>query len=75
MTTKIPVTKQQLLEIANDEFAKDANYKPHLKITDARYLGDSLLLEISIINDEDVAPILESQEFANRISNKYKLID
>jgi hypothetical protein len=75
MATKILVTKQQLLDIANTEFVNEPNYQPHLKITDAKYVGNILVLEILITSDSDMLPVLQSQEFANKISSKYTLIE
>ncbi len=75
MATKILVTKQQLLDIANTEFVNEPNYQPHLKITDVKYVGNTLVLEILITSDNDVLPVLQSQEFANKISSKYTLIE
>ena len=75
MTTKIPVTKQQLIDIANIEFIKEPTYKPHLKITDVQMLGNDLKFEILITSENDLLPILDSQDFANKLADKYRLID
>lgn len=74
MSTKIPVTKQELIIIANSEFIKEPTYKSHLKITDVETLGNLLKFEILATSDEDLPLILNSQEFANKLSEKYVLI-
>lgn len=75
MTSKIPVTKQQLIDIANAEFVKEPAYKPHLKITNVEMLGNLLKFDIPTTSEEDLLPILQSQEFANRLSDKYFLLE
>lgn len=75
MTSKIPVTKQQLIDIANEEFVKEPAYKPHLKITNVEMLGNLLKFDIPTTSEEDLLPILQSQEFANRLSDKYFLLE
>jgi hypothetical protein len=75
MSTKIPVTKQELIVIANKEFINEPIYKPHLKITNVEMLGDSLKFDIPITSDDDFLPILNSQEFVKRLSDKYIITD
>lgn len=75
MSTKIPVTKQELIVITNKEFINEPIYKPHLKITNVEMLGDSLKFDIPITSDDDFLPILNSQEFAKRLSDKYIITD
>jgi len=75
MTTKISVTKKQLLDIANAEFINEPNYKPEFKITDVKLLGNSFLFEIPISKEEDLPAILNSQEFADKLASRYSLVD
>jgi len=75
MSTKIPITKQELIVIANSEFINEPTYKPHLKITNVEMLGELMKFEILITSDDDLLPILNSQEFAKRLSDKYVIID
>ncbi|MDO8178549.1 MAG: hypothetical protein Q7T62_09925 [Undibacterium sp.] len=75
MSSKIPVTKQQLIDIANTEFVKEPSYKPHLKVIDVRNFGSSILFEVLTESAEDQLSVLNSQEFSNRLSEKYVLLD
>ena len=75
MNSKIEITKRELLDIANAEFINEPCYREGLKISEIEVHDEIIILRVETDNEADLLPIINSQEFADRICRKFKVIN